>query len=271
MSLQFVTSQSNSVCKQIISLQQRKNRKATGLFVLEGVRGVKDALDAGWVPDLFVVSDHFLNQSDDDDTITDMLQLNVSGYQVPDGLMKKLAETETPQGLLAVFSQPVHEVETIIQQVKGFWLVLDRIQDPGNLGTLIRSAEAAGVSGVFLTKGSTDPYNSKALRAATGAVLHLPVIELSTEESDCQFLLDANVHLVAAALEQGRSYAKIPYQLPLALVIGNEANGIDQSLLNKMETRVTIPMRGQLQSLNAAIAGSILMFHIAESIGCSKR
>ncbi len=266
MSLQTITSQSNSVSKQILSLQQRKNRKDTGLFVLEGVRGVKDALDAGWTPDLFVVSDHFLKQGDSEHTITNMIQLNVSGYQVPDGLMKKLAETETPQGLLAVFPQPVHEVKALLQKDKGLWLVLDRIQDPGNLGTLIRSAEASGVSGIFLTKGSTDPFNGKALRAATGAVLHLPVIELSTEESDCQFLIDAGVHLVGAALEQGRIYSEIAYQLPLALVIGNEANGIDHTLLHKVETRVAIPMRGQLQSLNAAIAGSILLFHIAEAV-----
>lgn len=271
MALQLISSQSNSVCKQVISLQQRKTRKTTGLFVLEGVRGVKDALEAGWTPDLFVVSDHFLKQGDSDETVKNMIQLNMTGYKVPDELMKKLAETETPQGLLAVFPRPSHDIKRIIQKTKGLWLVLDRIQDPGNLGTLIRSAEAAGVSGVFLTKGSADPYNSKALRAATGAVLHLPVMELSKEDSDCQFLIDAGIQLVGAALEQGQHYGEITYQMPLALVIGNEANGIDQALLEKVETRVIIPMQGQLQSLNAAIAGSILMFHIAEAGRRTKR
>lgn len=266
MVLTFITSHSNNVCKQVVSLQQRKHRKETGLFVLEGLRGVRDALAAGWVPEFFMVTDGFLHQPDGEQMVAGLSETNVTGYRVTDPLMKKMAETETPQGLLCVFHQPVHDVNEIIRSPEGFWLVLDRIQDPGNLGTLIRSAEAAGVSGIFLTHGSTDPYNAKALRAGTGAVLHLPVVELSQEQSDCRFLLDAGIHLVGAALEKGKPYGQVGYQRPLALVIGNEANGIDQALLAKVESRVTIPMRGRLQSLNAAIAGSILLFHIAETM-----
>ena len=266
MSLTFITSQSNNVCKQVLSLQQRKHRKDTGLFVLEGLRSVKDALTAGWVPEYYMVTDGFLQQPGGEQLVDGLSETNVTGYRVTEPLMKKMAETETPQGLLSVFHQPVHDVNKIIPSPEGFWLVLDRIQDPGNLGTLIRSAEAAGVSGIFLTHGSTDPYNAKALRAGTGAVLHLPVIELSQEQSDCQFLLDAGIHVVGAALERGEPYGQVAYQRPLALVIGNEANGIDQALLSKVESRVTIPMRGRLQSLNAAIAGSILLFHIAETM-----
>lgn len=266
MFLTLITSHSNNVYKQVISLQQRKHRKDTGLFVLEGLRSVKDALAAGWVPEYCLVTDDFLHQPGGEHMVSDLSETNVKGYRVTDALMKKMAETETPQGLLCVFQQPLHDVKKLIESPKGFWLVLDRIQDPGNLGTLIRSAEAAGVSGVFLTHGSTDPYNAKALRAATGAVLHLPVVELSQEESDCQFLLDAGIDLVGAALEKGVPYGKATYSTPLALVIGNEANGIDQPLLAKIENRVTIPMRGRLQSLNAAIAGSILLFHMAETL-----
>lgn len=266
MSLTFITSHSNSVCKQVVSLQQRKNRKETGLFVMEGLRSVKDALAAGWVPEYFMVSDSFLHQPEGEQLAVVISETKAAGYRVTDALMKKMAETETPQGLLCVFHQPVHDVNIIIHNPEGFWLVLDRIQDPGNLGTLIRSAEAAGVSGVFLTHGSTDPYNAKALRAGTGAVLHLPVVELSQEQSDCQFLLDAGVHMVGAALERGEPYGQVAYQRPMALVIGNEANGIARTLLVKVESRVTVPMRGRLQSLNAAIAGSILLFHIAEAV-----
>ena len=266
MVLNFITSHSNSVCKQVVSLQQRKHRKNTGLFVLEGLRSVKDALAAGWVPEYYMVTDDFLHQPGGEQLIVGLSETNVTGYRVTDPLMKKMAETETPQGLLCVFHQPVHDVNKIICNPEGFWLVLDRIQDPGNLGTLIRSAEAAGVSGIFLTHGSTDPYNAKALRAATGAVLHLPVVELTQEQSDCQFLFNAGIHMVGAALQKGKPYGQVAYQRPLALVIGNEANGIDQALLAKVESRVTIPMRGRLQSLNAAIAGSILLFHIAEMV-----
>lgn len=266
MGLPLITSQSNHMCKQVVSLQLRKNRRNAGLFVLEGLRSVKDALDAGRLPTYFLASEHLYLLQGGRELVTRLVSAGVDGYQVNQGLMKKLSETQTPQGLLAVYPQPSYDLTALLAKGKGFWLVLDQIQDPGNLGTLIRSAEAAGVSGVFLTHGSTDPYNAKALRAATGAVLHLPVVELSQEDSDCGFLLQAGVHLVGAALEAGRPYTEVAYQGPLALVIGNEGNGIRPDLLEQVKTRVTIPMRGQLQSLNAAIAGSILLFHLAQCL-----
>lgn len=262
----IVTSPTNPVYKLITSLQQRKYRREYGQFVLEGLRGVRDAVEAGWQPDFYIVSDRFFTQQRSAELVEMMERQAVTGYQVPDSLMKRISQTETPQGLLAVFPTPLHDLTKLLQKPDGFWLVLDRIQDPGNLGTLIRSAEGAGVTGVLLTHGTTDPYSPKALRAATGAVLHLPVIELSEAASDCRALNEAGMSLVGAALEEGISYHHATYRLPLALIIGNEANGIDEAILGRIDQRVTIPMKGRLQSLNASIAGSILLFHITEKL-----
>jgi TrmH family RNA methyltransferase len=266
MPLTTVTSPTNPICKHITSLQQRKFRREYQQFVLEGLRGVRDAVEAGWHPAFYIASDRFFSQQRSGDLVEVMEKQAVAGYQVPDSLMRKLSNTETPQGLLAVFSTPLHDLSELLQKPAGFWLVLDRIQDPGNLGTLIRSAEGAGVTGVLLTHGTTDPYSPKALRAATGAALHLPVIELSEAASDCRVLKEAGMSLMGAALEEGISYHQAVYRLPLALIIGNEANGIAEAILERTDQRVTIPMKGRLQSLNAAIAGSILLFHITEKL-----
>ncbi|MDW7670205.1 MAG: RNA methyltransferase [Bacillota bacterium] len=266
MPLTIITSPKNPICKLIASLQQRKFRQEYRQFVLEGLRGVRDAAEAGWRPVFYIVSDHFFSQQHSGDLMEMMEKQAVNGYRVPNSLMKKLSNTETPQGLMAVFSTPLYALADLLQHPAGFWLVLDRIQDPGNLGTLIRSAEGAGATGVLLTHGTTDPYSAKALRAATGAVLHLPVIELSEAASDCRMLKEAGMSLVGAALEEGISYHQAAYQLPLALIIGNEANGIAETILERVDHRVTIPMKGRLQSLNASIAGSILLFHMSEKL-----
>lgn len=266
MDLTGITSAANPICKRLISLRQRKHRRENRQLVLEGLRGVKDAVEAGWMPELVMVSHHFEDMKGARALMAQLETMEVQGYMVPDELMNKLSDTETPQGIMAVFPQPEVFLEKLLKQERGFWLVLDRIQDPGNLGTLIRSGEAAGVSGVFLTHGTTDPYSPKALRASTGAVLHLPVAELSAADSDCFFLRKEGIHLVGAALEGGTPYYQTHFRLPLALVIGNEANGIAEDLLDLVQQRVTIPMKGSLQSINAAIAGSVLLFHLSREL-----
>ncbi|SMP40697.1 TrmH family RNA methyltransferase [Anoxynatronum buryatiense] len=261
-----ISSTANEICKKTIALHQRRHRREQGLFLLEGFGGIQDALKGGWEPVYFIADHGFISREENQSLIQHLSAFRIPGYEMPSHLMKRMADTEHPQGVLAVFRQPVHQVQQLLEKPCGFWLMLDRIQDPGNLGTLIRSAEAAGLAGVLLTHGSTDPYNPKALRAATGAVLHLPVIELSEADSDGISLKKAGLRLVGAALEGGSSCYEQSYQSPLVLVIGNEAKGIGDALMRNLDQRVTIPMKGAIQSLNAAIAGSILMFHLAREL-----
>ena len=266
MKMMKISSAANDMCKKTLALHRRRNRREQGLFLLEGFGGIQDALKGTWEPVYFMVDEAFVLREENSALLREFEKLRTPGYEIPTHLMKRLTDTEHPQGVLAVFRQPGHRVEQLLESPHGFWLMLDRIQDPGNLGTLIRSAEAAGLTGVLLTHGSTDPYSPKALRAATGAVLHLPVIELTEKDSDGDSLKKAGFCLAGATLEGGSSCYEQLYQKPLVLVIGNEANGIGDELMQQLDQRVTIPMKGTLQSLNAAIAGSILMFHLAREL-----
>jgi RNA methyltransferase, TrmH family len=269
MNKQKISSLSNTVCKKISSLRQRKYRRETNSFVLEGLHSIQDAVNAGWKPVLFVSAESFHRIPGAESLINQLAGMNTEWFETTDSVMGKLSETETPQGILAVFNQQPLKLHDLLERRPAFILVLDRIQDPGNLGTLIRSAEAAGVEAVLVTHGSTDPYNSKTLRASTGAVLHIPVIELSEDESSCRILKESGILLVGAALENSVPYNRQYYQSPLALIIGNESKGINECILEQADLLVSIPMKGNLQSLNAAIAGSILMFSIAEHLDLS--
>ena len=266
MNKQKISSLSNAACKKISSLRQRKYRRETNSFVLEGLHSIQDAVNAGWKPVLFVSAESFHRAPGAESLLNQLAGMNTEWYETTDSVMGKLSETETPQGILAVFKQQPLKLHDLLERQPAFILVLDRIQDPGNLGTLIRSAEAAGVEAVLVTHGSTDPYNSKTLRASTGAVLHIPVIELSEDESSCHILKESGIQLVGAALENSVSYNRQYYQAPLALIIGNESKGISEYILKQADLLISIPMKGNLQSLNAAIAGSILMFSIAEHL-----
>ncbi len=263
MNIQKISSSSNTVCKKISSLRHRKYRRETNSFVLEGLHGIQDAVNAGWRPVMIVSAESFHRMPGAESLINQLAGRNIEWYQTTELLMRKLSETETPQGILAVFKQQQLKLHDLLERRPAFILALDRIQDPGNLGTLIRSAEAAGIEAVLVTHGSADPYHSKTLRASTGAVLHIPVIVLSETESSCRILKKYGIQLVGAALENSVPYNRQCYHAPLALIIGNESKGISECILKQADLLVNIPMKGNLQSLNAAVAGSILMFSIA--------
>ena len=259
-----VTSTANPLCREIIALRQRKHRRRMERFVLEGVHGVVNATEAGCFPEKVMVSDGFAATEEGRRMLDRLMTLKkLDIVQVPDPLMARLSDTETPQGLLGVFPLPSYSLEKELQNPEGLWLVLDRIQDAGNLGTLIRSAEAAGARGIILTHGTADPFSGKALRAATGAQMYLPVVELTGEDDPGWLLKSQGLTLVAAALEKPEAHLPDPLPSAVALIIGNESNGIDPSLLDQADVCLTIPMRGRIQSLNAAVAGSVLLFHLA--------
>lgn len=166
---------------------------------------------------------------------------------------ESLSGTVTPQGFFAVIEKPVPET-TQAKQV----LLVDCIQDPGNLGTLIRTADAAGLDLIVLEKGTADPYQDKVLRASQGSVFHIPIITQELSEFIDHF--EGNVY--GTALENALPYQQIPSQDNFALLLGNEGEGVNADLLNKTTQNLTIPIYGKAESLNVAIAGSIVMYHL---------
>ena len=253
----MITSLSNPKIKLVRSLARRKDRYAARQFVIEGVRLIEEALDAGVKPVLVLHT----TQIEEDARARQLLdRLRVATpevFAVDDAVMKEIANTETPQGLAAV----VPFIELKVPAQPQFVLILDSVRDPGNVGTLLRSARAAGIDAIFFAPNTADPYNDKVVRAAMGAHFAVPLRIASWQMIEEVVRPIPRIYLADA---QGKSvYSKISWARPVALIIGGEAEGASDAAKKIATARVSIPMRGGAESLNAAMAATILMFEAA--------
>lgn len=249
MTVKHLESKQNATIKYLFKLKSKKGRTQHQTYIIDGLRIVDHALsETDYVEFLFISNDFYQSEM-----MQQFEHIPVDIFVLTDDLFESIVETETPQGIAAV-------VKMHHKKLGGpHLLFLDEIQDPGNLGTLIRTADAAGFSGVILKKGCTDPYGQKALRSSMGSVMSIPII--MNADGDLLKKLEG-YSLYGAALEGGKSYKTYQYQTPFVLVIGNEANGISKEVLDLCEYKVFIPMFGAVESLNASIAGGILMFEM---------
>jgi TrmH family RNA methyltransferase len=249
----MITSTQNPKLKLARSLMGRpKERHAAGAFVAEGVRLVEEALAAGW-PVQFVLYAPGLSERGRE-LVKKLEAKGLDVEQVSDTLLDSISETETSQGLLAVLDySPLP-----IPQPIDFALIPDSIRDPGNLGTLLRTAAAAGVQAVFLPPETTDAFAPKVIRAGMGAHFRLPIHTLTWEEIR-ETAKSLKVYLADMA---GSSCWQTDFRLPLALIVGGEAVGATEEARNLADGTVGIPMPGTAESLNAGVAGAILMFEV---------
>ncbi len=179
---------------------------------------------------------------------------------VSDEAFDSVAETVTPQGVLAVVEMPEYSIESMISGQEARLLLLESLRDPGNLGTVIRTAEAAGMNGVILSGDSVDMFNPKVVRATMGAILRVPFVYTDNFTETLQRLKDSRVTLFAAHLQGSVPYTEAEYGNRCGIMIGNEANGLTDEAAQQADVRVRIPMDGQVESLNAAVAAAILMY-----------
>ncbi len=238
-------------------LARRKERTAQSEFVVEGVRLAEEALQAGWLPELALVAPQI---SERGRSLADLFaQRGIEVEEISATLMSSLADTEAPQGLLAV----VRSRTLPLPGELDFVLVVDAVRDPGNLGTVLRSALAAGVQAVFLAPGTVDIFSPKGLRAGMGAQFHLPARLLSWDEirAVCR-QANSPLHLLLAEAGQGVSLWQANLCQPVALIVGGEAEGATEAARANAEGLISIPMPGQAESLNAAVAASIILFEV---------
>ena len=193
------------------------------------------------------------------DLVTSAERRNVPITRVSPSVMRGLSDTVTPQGAVAVVSLPEHDLDRLVAAAD-LVLVLAEVRDPGNAGTLIRSAAAAGASLVVVTTGAADPYSPKTVRAAAGALFHVPVVGGLSLTEIAGTLRAAGLSLVGTAASGGRPLEQVDLTARVALVVGNEAWGIGQAAQDVLDDIVGIPMPGDAESLNAGIAGSIVLF-----------
>ncbi|MBN2502883.1 MAG: RNA methyltransferase [Anaerolineales bacterium] len=252
----MITSTQNPKIKEIRGLQARsKTRRAAGAFVVEGVRLAEEALQAGWQPQLVIYTED-LNERGL--ALVEAWQSqSVAVEAVSDHVMAAASDTQTPQGILLVLPMQIMPTPDQLD----FALILDQMRDPGNLGTLLRTAAAAGAGAIFLPPGTVDVYAPKVIRSAMGAHFHLSIQALTWEAIEAQCKL-YSLQVFLAAAGNGTPYTQADFSQPLALLIGGEAHGAGQHAHHLATTAVHIPMPGTAESLNAAVAAAILTFEV---------
>jgi TrmH family RNA methyltransferase len=248
-----ITSSQNSKIKLVRALMGRtKERREANAFVVEGVRLVEEAVNSKWGFQ-FALYDNDLNKRGKQ-LVEKLQNENIELEKVESSLLRTLSETESPQGILAVVSLTQLQILNSLN----FVLILDQIRDPGNLGTLLRTAAATGVQAVLLPPETTDAFAPKVVRAGMGAHFRLPIHSMTWEEIREQ-TKDLHIHL---AEMEGQSCWETDLRQPLALIIGSEAEGASEEARKLATQKISIPMAGNVESLNAAVAGSVLMFEV---------
>lgn len=250
----MITSTKNPKVKQIHSLQSSSRcRREEGLCVLEGIRLIEESQNARCKIDTLFYTE---NKSHRIQALIENLQKQeLRIEQVSENVMRFMSDTQTPQGILAVVEPP----GIPIPPNPDFVLFLDSIRDPGNLGTILRTAAAAGVHAVFLAQDTVDPFSPKVLRSAVGAHFRIPIRSLEQDELD-KLTGNYGLRILVADAKEGLSYTEVNMRRPIALVIGGEAEGAGSKARKFADEFIRIPMPGKTESLNAAVAAGILMF-----------
>jgi len=239
--------------KEYRKMGLRKYRTQKGKMILEGVQLVKEALLAEVELESLLYTPQFAARP-----VAEELLAGVGrgrAFSVDPITFASIAQTETPQGVVAIARVPERRTDIFFQK-KGFYLILDRIQDPGNLGTIIRTAAAASVSGIILLQGTTDPYSPKVLRSSMGGFFYIPIVHEDDLPDWFENIKKQEIQLIAADPRGDIPYYNINFTKPTAVLIGNESGGVGKMLLEKAEIKAYIPLKGKFNILNAAVAAA---------------
>lgn len=253
----MITSVQNNQVKNIIKLNQKaKARKEQGLFIAEGRKMFLEA-PLSWIEKVYVTESMTA-----DKTVMEKAR-KVSWETVADSVFRMMSDTQTPQGVMTVLRKPSYQQEDILKKEAPLIVVLEDLQDPGNAGTIFRTAEGAGVDGIFLTRTCVDITNPKVIRATMGSVYRMPFLYVEDVVSLKQKLQGKGIRFFAAHLQGKNSYDQESYEKGSAFLIGNEGKGLTEEAAGAADCLIRIPMCGQVESLNAAMACGILMYEAA--------
>ncbi|MBU6383929.1 MAG: RNA methyltransferase [Verrucomicrobia bacterium] len=252
-----ITSLQNPKIKEVVKLRDRRARDESGLFLIEGYRELKRALDAGRaIQTLFYCPELFLGSNEGNIKNQCKAALHCSK-----DVFAKISYRDRPDGLLAVAPQMHLGLADLQLKENPFLLVAEGIEKPGNLGTILRSCDAAGVDGVVVCDPTTDIHNPNVVRSSVGTLFTLPVLEASTEET-LQFLKGRGIAIVAATPHAAEEFTQADFKGPLAIVVGTEQYGLSKTWMDEADIRVRIPMLGVADSLNVASATTLLLYEV---------
>lgn len=247
---------SAKLIKKYKKLGQRKYRQKERRLLIEGFYLLEEAVKANLTLEVVFYTDHFLQMQGAENLLRVLEVSNL--IKLDERTFDEISHTETPQGVGAIAHLPEQNGD-FINREDCFFLLLDGLQDPGNVGAIIRAAAAADLHGILLMPGTVDPFNPKAVRASMGGTFYIPVI---TEEAYfwLEVAAEKNIRLFAADAHGGIPYYEIDYNIPCGIIIGNESRGISDFLLDRASVKTSIPLRGKINSLNAAVAASVFIF-----------
>ena len=250
----FIESKDNNLFKETKKLKERKNRTKSSKYIIEGFRLVQEAFKAGLDIDYLIVT------ADGKEKISSYLEgymdESLKIYEMTNTLFNEIISTEKPQGIVAV----VNMNEKPLDMDGSFYLLCDKVQDPGNLGTIIRTAHAVKADGIILTKGTVDIYNEKTIRSTMGSLFYVPVHYDDDNMSLVKSLKDKEFKIVVTSLDTDKDFFQEDLRGKVLLTVGNEGNGVSDEVYELADTKVKIPMPGNAESLNVAIATSVIMY-----------
>lgn len=263
----MITSTSNQRVKQIVQWQTKaKARRQDGVFLAEGLKMYEEA-PIELIREVYLTEALLQRLENQADTVSSIIEeklqrkLLQTGYEVvSEEVFAHMADTMTPQGILTVLSRPVYTLEELLQREHPLLVLLEDLQDPGNLGTILRTGEGAGITGVIMSKNTVDIYNPKTIRSTMGSIYRVPFIYTENIEQTVKILQEKGICVYAAHLQGQNYYSSFSFTEGTAFLIGNEGNGLRRETADLADSYLKIPMEGQVESLNAAIATSLLIY-----------
>lgn len=256
-----ITGFSNPTVKFLRSLREKKHRKAEGRFLAEGLRLLTDARECGRLPEILVMA----SGRDAHPLLTELESaVAANGGEVietSEDILAKITGKDNPQAVAGVFAEFDTSLATLDRTAAPIWLVAQALRDPGNLGTMLRTGDAVGAGGLILIDDCADPFSVEAVRASMGAVFTQRIAQARWDEF-LPWLRGGAGQLVAASLRDALPYRGAPYQAPCFIMVGNESRGLPADYEDACDLRVTMPMRGRADSLNAAVAAAVLAYEV---------
>lgn len=254
----MITSRTNQKVKQVAQWQTNaKDRKSAGIFLVEGFKMYEEAPIEN-ISEVYV-SEKALERAKEQQSVWD--RLCRTGYEtVASDVFCRMSDTQSPQGILCVMKRHEYGLEQLLQVRAPMLAVLENLQDPGNLGTIIRTGEGAGITGVIMSRETVDIYNPKTIRATMGSVYRVPFVCVEDLRETVKLLRQRGIRSYAAHLDGEKYYDGLSFREGTAFLIGNEGNGLSQELAGLADEYVKIPMEGQVESLNASVAAALLMY-----------
>ena len=259
--IDYIQSKDNKTIKHIISLQQRKYRQKFGEYTVEGIRAVTDLGKKGFLRAILIRES---KRSELEPLVQKDFTIS-SVYVVQDPIFDKIEYSVNGQGILGIAKKCINDLHSFIVD-DGLYVALDGVQDPGNLGTIIRTAVAAGAKGIFLLKGTVDPYNEKCVRSTMSALCNIPIFEDITLSEFYDFIKDNSIKTYVTSLDNAKPYHTISYAKRSMVILGNEGNGVSKEIIEMCDQAITIPMYGDIESLNVSIAAALCMYKVREQI-----